>query len=113
MLVYYVLDTLIQKGIVFLINIRSNQSFGGRLLGLILRSGNRNGLRFLRCLLLQTCFFHSSAGHFIFRVILIYLFVGGSHFILWLYDSGSEITEEAVQKLHCRGGNKRPGLRKA
>lgn len=59
-------------------------------------------------------------GGFYFTAMLVISFLGwfflsflrGSHFILWLCDSGREITKEMEQKLHCRGGNKRPGLRK-
>lgn len=63
---------------------QSNQSFSGRLLGLILRSGSRNGPRFLRCLLLQTWLFNSSAGHFICRVVLPCLFEGVPFYTLAL-----------------------------
>lgn len=77
-----------------------------------MRPRNRNRLRFLQYVLLQTGFFHSSAGHFIFRVILSYIFEGVPFYTLAL-NSVSDTTEEMVQRLHCTCRNKRPGLRKA
>lgn len=44
-------------------------------------------------------FFSVQCQSFHFWVLLSY-FLRWSYFILWLYDTGSEITEKVVQKLY-------------